>query len=157
MAIVRDFRKDDIGDLSAAFSEAWNSLNVGEEWTKEKAKEYILWWVKSDSIFLVAEEDGKVVGGFVSEIKPWWSGKMLNDGELFVHPDYQGRGIGKMLFHEMMKRAGKEGVEEVSFFTYRNSPAHEWYMRIGMKDVEDWVIVEGKVADIIRNLDSGSP
>ncbi|MBO7504680.1 GNAT family N-acetyltransferase [bacterium] len=49
------------------------------------------WYDRQPDLFFVAEVDGRVVGGIVSGIKPWFDGNRLVDGELFVDKKYQER------------------------------------------------------------------
>ena len=154
MLKIRDFCEADLAGVSSAFMEAWNDIDIGERWTEETSLAYMKYWKKRGAIFLVAEHDGEIAGAFVSEIKPWWSGKQLYDGELFVRPSDQGKGVGKALMIEMMKRAKKLGAREIVAFTYHGSIAHKWYKKLGMPDIEKWVLIEGRINEILENLES---
>ena len=151
MAIrIREAVNDDIEQLAKAFMKAWNAM--GERWSIGEASEYMDYWMKKGDIFLVAETCGRIVGGFASGLKPWWSGKQLYDGELFVEPEEQGKGIGKALMLEMLKRAKRLGATEMVAFTYRNSIAHKWYSRLGMRDADEFVMVEGIIDGMLEKL-----
>lgn len=72
-----------------------------EAWGKgRKAEKYIKGALKGLN-FLVAVDDGTPVG-YVS-----WKGREFS--ALFVHPDWQGRGIGLALAREAFRRAEMEG------------------------------------------------
>jgi ribosomal protein S18 acetylase RimI-like enzyme len=76
--------------------------------------------------YLVAEKDGKIVGT---------ARMMLRDGfnqlqTIYVLPDYQGQGIGQMLWDEVKKFAKPEGKTVVHVAVY-NDKAISFYKKQG--------------------------
>jgi len=79
-----------------------------------------LCWVSS--LAFAAEYDGKIVGAFFAGIKPWWDGNHLFDGEIFVHPDFQNKKIGKALFKRILEEAVKKYDAKIfDAFTFNGS------------------------------------
>lgn len=65
---------------------------------------------------LVAEMDGKVVGFIIGAASGWEYGVPVSMGwidTVGVDPDYQKKGIAKMLFEEMLANLKKVGVNKV--------------------------------------------
>ena len=71
---------------------------------------------------LVVELDGKVVGFIIGDVSSWEYGVPENIGlidTIGVDPDYQRKGIAKILFTEMAKNLKKVGVDTVITFVKR--------------------------------------
>ncbi len=81
---------------------------------------------RSPSLSLVAEVDGKVVGFIIGDLAGW--GYTVPEDidigfidTLGVDPEYQRRGIGKVLFNEIVERMKKLGVKTIyTFVDWRN-------------------------------------
>ncbi len=86
--------------LSRSLSGRYTEAQLGA-WMSGRTPEGYLRAAASGETFLVAEADGVVVG-FVS----WLEDELK---ALFVHPDWQGRGIGHQLIEECLKRAASIG------------------------------------------------
>jgi len=71
---------------------------------------------------LVAELDGKVVGFIIGNESRWEYGIPENIGwidTIGIDPDYQRRGIAKILFTEMTNNLKKAGIDSVITFVKR--------------------------------------
>lgn len=66
--------------------------------------------------FFVATSKGKVVGSCALYVT--WSG-LAEVKALAVHPDFQGKGLGKKLLHTVINEAKKLGVETLFALTIR--------------------------------------
>lgn len=68
---------------------------------------------------LVAELEGKVIGFVIGDARGWEYSVAENIGwidTIGVDPDYQRKGIAKMLMTEMINNLKKEGVEKIYTF-----------------------------------------
>lgn len=77
---------------------------------------------RSQTYFLVAELEGKVIGFIIGGASRWEYGVPENIGwidTIGVDPDYQRRGIAKILFAEMAKNLKKGGVDTIYTFVKR--------------------------------------
>ena len=71
---------------------------------------------------LVAELDGKVIGFIIGDASRWEYGVPENIGwidTIGVDPDYQRKGIAKILFTEMTNNLKKMGVDTIYTFVTR--------------------------------------
>lgn len=100
-------------------------------------------FTKNFAKVLMAEEDGNPVGfalyfyNFSTFVgKP---GIYLED--LFVEPEYRGKGYGKALLIELAKIAKAEdcGRLEWSVLDW-NTPAIEFYQSLGAKPMDEWTV-----------------
>jgi GNAT superfamily N-acetyltransferase len=153
---TRLMEREDISELSKIYAAVYSCFDVGETWTPETAKRLIEYWHKRQpDLAFVAEWDKILVGAFVAGIKPWCDGNHLVDGEIFVHPEYQNRGVGTEL-SKTLYRAALEKYNAVGFDTYtfkHHSFPLSWYKAQGFRENQDWVMIEGDVQEILSKLD----
>ena len=74
---------------------------------------------------LVAELNGKVIGFIIGGASRWEYGVPENIGwidTIGVDPDYQRKGIAKILFMEMTNKLKKLGVDTIITFVKRRDP-----------------------------------
>ncbi|WP_447950737.1 N-acetyltransferase family protein [Chryseobacterium koreense] len=121
----------------AVYEKLENEVITSEEELKENIFD------KDFAKVLIGEEDGNPVGfalyfyhfsTFVG--KP---GIYLED--LFVEPDYRGKGYGKKLLIELAKIAENEkcGRFEWSVLDW-NTPSIEFYKSLGAKPMDEWTV-----------------
>jgi len=151
---IRLVKKEEISAVVSIYAEAFNKAGIGEEWTQRKAEEFMNWWFEHQpDLFFVTIYKEQLVGGIVAGIKPWWDGKHLVDGELFVHPDFQRQGIGKGLVRTLLKEAIRK--YEIVEFEGLVDKGHEfplsWYREIGMKETS-LVHIAGNPKEILKKL-----
>jgi amino-acid N-acetyltransferase len=81
--------------------------------------------------FVVAEEDGRVVGcGSLVELTP----QLTEVRSLAVSPAYRGRGLGGQLVRDLVRRAREAGYEHVCALTLRE----EFFNRLNFTTVDRW-------------------
>jgi len=136
----------------------WNKHHLGcdEHYLVHKLREADDYLPKLSRIALI---DGEVVGNIMYSISKIVDGektyKVLTFGPLCVDPDWQGCGIGELLFEETKKLAIKEGYKGIVIF---GEP--DYYPRIGFKTCDKFNITtaEGKNFDAFMcyELEEGS-
>jgi GNAT superfamily N-acetyltransferase len=153
--LIRPAGKLDLSALAQLYTRVYAHANVGENWTKEKA--YLLlddFLKKQPDLAFLAESNGKIVGGFFKTVKPWWDGNHLDNGELFVHPDFQRKGVGTKLCQTLLKKAvEKYNVSVLEIITFKKKPFPlEWYLSKGYKKSDNLIFLEGIAEDVLKKL-----
>jgi len=152
---IRQMRKGDLQQLAEIYAVVYQKFDIGEKWTAKKAKKLLFYWFgKQPDLAFVAEFNGQVVGAFVAGIKPWWDGNHISDGEIFVHPDYQNKGIATKLSIALYEKA-LEKYKVVSFdaYTFKKTKFPlSWYLSQGFIQNEDWTMISGNVRSILPKL-----
>lgn len=87
----------------------------------------------ADSYRLLIAEDRNSVVGFIdyARLEP---GNFGHDGHIFsfyVVPEFQGRGLGRLLFLECLRSMRREGYNSVELDTFANNPFRPFYEKIG--------------------------
>ena len=89
---------------------------------------------------LVAELDGKVIGFVIGDARGWEYSVAENIGwidAIGVDPEYQRRGIAKMLMTEMINNLKKVGVEKIyTFVSWRDWNLLRFFDGTGFKKGE---------------------
>jgi ribosomal protein S18 acetylase RimI-like enzyme len=92
---------------------------------------------RSPMASLVGEMDGKVVGFIIGDASGWEYGAPDTIGfidTIEVLPEYQRRGVAKLLFHEMVANLKKVGVETIyTFVDWRNWDLVHFFNRMGFE------------------------
>ncbi len=70
--------------------------------------------------------------------------------DVFVAPEHRGRGIGRMIFCDLARRALDEGCGRMDWSVLNwNAPAIGFYRSIGARAVDDWT-VQRLDGDVLR-------
>lgn len=146
-------KNEDLQQLAAVYVHALENV-MNEKWTEQSA--YVLlsdWFRRQPDLAFVAESDHSLVGAFIVGIRPWWDGNHLVDGEFFVEPNYQRRGIGRQLIHQAVQVAVEKYapvVWETHTFRGQAFPL-EWYKRLGFQEIEEWVMIRANIKQILAS------
>lgn len=147
--------KSDLKELAKIYTEAYNSLQIGEEWDDKSAHQLLLHLFETQpDLSFTARIDNKIVGAIVAIIKPWWDGNHITDGEIYIDPAYQRHGIGRALIKELFTEAKeKYGAKSWDTFTH---VIHEyplkWYQDMGFEEIEEWTMISGNIEKVLKNL-----
>ncbi len=131
---IREFELNDYDAVIKIWEEAGLTLKPSDELSEIKRK------LERDSdLFLVAEEDGQVVGAVIGA----WDGRRGWIYHLAVSPSAQKQGIGLQLMEELETRMRQKGVYKVNLLVERNnSKVINFYERLGY-EIDD-IIFMGK-------------
>ena len=105
------------------------NVNFSEPWTEAG---FFTFFLRDDTLFLVAEEDEKIKG-YIGIVCVPEDGDITN---VSVAPEAQGAGIGSMLVEELIKRAAERGVTNI-FLEVRasNASAIHLYEKYGFRQI----------------------
>jgi ribosomal protein S18 acetylase RimI-like enzyme len=145
---IRDARLDELDEVSQVLKKAYSQyadFMPGQDW-----KDYLenIINVRSrlpEAELIVAEIDSRLVGTVTLYLKyqstslegwlPGWAGVRL----LAVHPDYRGRGIGRALMEECIRRCRTQGIRSIALHTSEMmGVAKRMYEKMGFKRIPEF-------------------
>jgi len=106
---IREMQEEDISEITD-LDKKISGFNRPEMWRSE-----ILHYLKNNSICLVAEIQGKVVGFMIGTVHPWLFG-IENGGWieiLGVDPSHTAKGVGKKLGEKLLEEFKSQKVKIV--------------------------------------------
>ncbi|MDH5438554.1 MAG: GNAT family N-acetyltransferase [Candidatus Bathyarchaeota archaeon] len=144
--VVREAVNQDVEGIIRVFKTTYLK---DESWARSALRRLL---ATSNYVMLVAELGGIVVGYADYYVLPsiWekWNEATVN--YLFVHKDYQGKGIGSKLLEEVVKRADKVGIAEIHVATEKgNEQAIRLYKKHGF--LKEYVLLE-RVREPVHQL-----
>ena len=144
--VVREAVNQDVESIIRVFKTTYLK---DESWARSALRRLL---ATSNYVMLVAELGGIVVGYADYYVLPsiWekWNEATVN--YLFVHKDYQGKGIGSKLLEEVVKRADKVGIAEIHVATEKgNEQAIRLYKKHGF--LKEYVLLE-RVREPVHQL-----
>jgi GNAT superfamily N-acetyltransferase len=152
---IRLMNSEDLDELAIVYLKAFQDPELGEDWSKQSALELISYWLqRQPDLAFVAEQEEKLVGAFIVGVRPWWDGNHLVDGELFVDPEYQKKGIGKELINKVLLVA-KEKYAPLTWETYTFRAQEfplSWYKQMGFEEIEEWVMIRANTESVLVAL-----
>lgn len=111
--------------------------------TEELLREWIFEKKKAEVIFLIDEEDNKEVGFalFFHNFSTFLGRSGIYLEDLFVYPEYRGKGYGKVLLKELARITVERGCGRLEWCCLDwNKPSIDFYLSLGAVPMEDWTI-----------------
>ena len=138
-AVKRDFK-----DISEIFGKESSKKPYLQKLTEKTALERIIEFSKTDDIFVVVAND-KIIGFIVSHIGIEEKGKGAFVKETWLKPEYQGKGIGKMLMRFIEKRYKDKGAKSIFLMAHKKSGAFGFYKKLKYKEHNNFVLMGKKL------------
>lgn len=120
--------------------------------TEELLKEWIFEKNKAEVIF--ALENGVEVGFalFFHNFSTFLGRSGIYLEDLYVRPDYRGRGYGKGLLKKLAQIAVERGCGRLEWWCLDwNKPSIDFYLSLGAEPMEDWTVYR-ITGDTLRNM-----
>ncbi len=120
--------------------------------TPEILKEWIFEKKKAEVLF--ALDDGKEVGFalFFHNFSTFLGRSGIYLEDLFVLPEYRGKGHGKVLLKELARITVERGCGRLEWCCLDwNKPSIDFYLSLGAKPMEDWTIYR-MTGDELKNF-----
>ncbi|HEX3733325.1 MAG TPA: GNAT family N-acetyltransferase [Mycobacteriales bacterium] len=150
---IRAVRGDDLPHLAEMYVRVYRAFDAGEQWDFGTAARLLRhYFGRHPELAFCAVEDDRPLGAFFVDVKPWWDGNRLVDGEIFVDPAEQRKGIGAALIFRVLTEAVRlyaVTVWETTTFADVEFPL-SWYRRLGMEFISEWTIIGGDVGTMLR-------
>ncbi len=142
--IIRPATKSDIPNILKLIKElAEYEKLLHEVVTTEKLLEEVIFGEKKFVEVLIAEFDGELAGQtiFFHNFSTFIGRPGLYIEDLYVRPQFRGKGIGKALLNEVIKLAKERNCGRVEWVVLDwNKPAIDFYKNIGAKSMDEWTI-----------------
>ena len=94
-------------------------------------------------IFIIDEVDDKEVGFalFFHNFSTFLGKSCIYLEDLFVYPEYRGKGYGKALLKELAKITVERGCGRLEWCCFDwNKPSIDFYLSLGAVPMDDWTI-----------------
>lgn len=124
--------------------------------TEELLKEWLFIQKKAEVIFALA--DGKEVGFalFFHNFSTFLGRGGIYLEDLFVKPEYRGKGIGKAIFKKLGAIARERGCGRLEWWCLDwNQPSIDFYRSMGAEAMDEWTVYRIAGEGLKRLADSG--
>ncbi len=127
----RLYNAADIEGLAGAMAKAYSEEPWNERWSRERAVRRVQAILGNfDSIGVVAEENGAIIGGLLGYVDPYADEDFYFVSELFVVPEYKRHGVGRNLLKELENELKKKGISVVQLMSIE--PNEAFYGKCGL-------------------------
>jgi len=130
---LRQFTMDDYEAVYTLWESVVPAISIRPSDQREEIAKKLS---RDPDLFLVAEEDGRIVGVIMGA----WDGRRGWLHHLAVAPTHQGRGIGTALLAEVERRLKSRGCLKVNLLVHRdNGGARRLYQSLGYEEMTPFV------------------
>jgi aminoglycoside 6'-N-acetyltransferase I len=144
---IRKLLTGDIEDCVNLLIEAYNPPPWNYHWTKETGKNYLAEFICNNNfISYVILESEEIVGAMFAHRKTWWTNDEIFVDELFIKPDRQRHGYGKMLMEQAEKPSKELCLGGVTLLTDKYHPAKLFYEKNGYTVAEHVIFMYKEAA-----------
>ena len=151
---IQKINKQDHEAIILLYLESY--LAEWEKRNKEQITPFVNYLLKRP-FKLKAVVDGKIIWGFISDIKPRHEGNILFDPEIFIHPDYQNQGFWRHLLHQALLQAQQMyQITDLVAFTFKESYQLKRYQKLGIKTDDSWQMLYGPLDPVLEKLSETS-
>ncbi len=141
---IRPAKSEEVGEVLQLIQDLATDEKAPEQ--VEASKEDLLntIFVKDPRVFCdLVEVDGRVAGMAIwfLNYSTWQAKHGIYLEDLFIKPEYRGRGYGKALLKHLAKICDEKGYGRLQWWVLDwNSPAIEFYKSFGAEAMDEWTV-----------------
>ena len=141
---IRPAKREEVGEVLQLIQDLATYEKAPEQ--VEASKEDLLntIFVKDPRVFCdLVEVDGQVAGIAIwfLNYSTWQAKHGIYLEDLFIKPEYRGRGYGKALLKHLAKICDEKGYGRLQWWVLDwNSPAIEFYKSFGAEAMDEWTV-----------------
>jgi GNAT superfamily N-acetyltransferase len=141
---IRPAKSEEVGEVLQLIQDLATYEKAPEQ--VEASKEDLLntIFVKDPRVFCdLVEVDGQVAGIAIwfLNYSTWQAKHGIYLEDLFIKPEYRGRGYGKALLKHLAKICDEKGYGRLQWWVLDwNSPAIEFYKSFGAEAMDEWTV-----------------
>lgn len=134
--------KNDIPKCAETFTSSYNQLPWNHNWKLDDAIRYLNEYTEAPQFRgFMLHEDGKVPGALFGHCKTWWTNNQFMIDELFISPESQGKGYGKLLLRQAELYAKEYNIGLLTLMTNKFMPALDFYNKQDFSKVDQYVFM----------------
>lgn len=135
--MVRKMKRTDIPFCADILCKVYNNELWQCRWTAETACAYLEdYFDEKKFVGFIIEEDNAVIGAMFTHEKIWWNNSELFIDEMFIIPDMQRKGYGKMLIKAAENYVSEHKLAGFTLSTNKYAPAPDFYKKNGFSVCE---------------------
>ncbi len=135
--MVRKMKRADIPFCADILCKVYNNELWQCRWTAETACAYLEdYFDEKKFVGFIIEEDNAVIGAMFTHEKIWWNNSELFIDEMFIIPDMQRKGYGKMLIKAAENYVSEHKLAGFTLSTNKYAPAPDFYKKNGFSVCE---------------------
>ena len=141
---IRPAKSEEVGEVLQLIQDLATYEKAPEQ--VEASKEDLLntMFVKDPRVFCdLVEVDGQVAGMAIwfLNYSTWQAKHGIYLEDIFIKPEYRGRGYGKALLKHLAKICDEKGYGRLQWWVLDwNSPAIEFYKSFGAEAMDEWTV-----------------
>lgn len=126
--MIRSVTIENLDECVSAFLAAYNCPPWNYNWTREKAKQYLLEYMSCKQFKGFAlYDDEQVVGAAFAHTKTWWTSPQLMIDEFFISGEKQRKGYGEKLLGYCGRFASEQQISSIILMTNKFMPSYLFY------------------------------
>lgn len=135
---IKRILKSDIKDLARLMVSVYNAPPWNNKWTEETAFESLVTLLEFPTFYgnIIIDED-RIIGAIMGHTRRYATETTYYIDEFFVSEEYRRKGVASNLYKSTIDELKKLGVNGAFFTTLRNTPAYNFYIKMGAWDLSD--------------------
>ena len=142
--IIRPAKSEEVGEVLQLINDLATYEKAPEQVEASKGNLLNTIFAKEPRVFCdLVEVDGQIAGMAIwfLNYSTWQAKHGIYLEDLFIKPEYRGRGYGKALLKHLAKICDEKGYGRLQWWVLDwNSPAIEFYRSLGAEAMDEWTV-----------------